>query len=256
MSLKSLYSASFLSRIKVTKLSGHGFDNLVKQLGSPDPTNPDSQLLAVIELGKLGDVRATEPLIEALKPPYQAALRAHAAQAFWTLIDARAIEPLILSLKRDPYYMVRSYSARALGKLRDVDTSRKAVEPLIEALQNDSFFGVRAEAAEALGAICRDRSSEDCKKAREALEKYRETVGKGKDEREARVRREVELAIEDIKKAVADLRELGSKMSQMDDEERARFWRRSGSKKFSSIVGRLEEAKTHMMIGASVGTKV
>ncbi len=56
--------------------------------------------------GELGDVRAAEPLIKALKCDNQALVRVHAAQAFWKLIDKRAIDPLIASPK-DPYYLVR-----------------------------------------------------------------------------------------------------------------------------------------------------
>lgn len=190
-------------------------ENLIIQLERIDLNNPDAQWQAAKRLCELGDVKAVEPLIKALKSDNQALVRVHAAQAFWKLIDKRVIDPLIASLK-DPYYMVRSYSARALGKQNDVDTERKSVQPLIEVLQNDEFFGARAEAAEALGTICKDERSEACKNARGALEKHEETVEKDKDERRWRAQREVERALQDIKKAMKNLKDLDSKIAKTD----------------------------------------
>jgi HEAT repeat protein len=228
------------------------FDSLVRQLGYLDPNNPDAQWQTAIKLGEIGDVRAVEPLIKALKSNNQALVRAHAAQAFWNLIDKREIDPLIASLK-DPYYLVRSYSARALGKLKDVDVEKKSVKPLIEVLQNDEFFGARAEAAEALGTICRDDKSEVCKKAREALEKHEETVKKDKDERRWRAKREVERALQEIKETMKNLKDLDSKISQPDFN-----WNRESKKIFhntlNNTVSTLSRAYSSLDYGARFGT--
>ena len=129
--------------------------------------------LAAEALGNLGDARAVEPLIAALKDS-DSSVRQRAAEALGKLRDTRAVEPLITALKdRDSY--VRQRAADALDKigapaielfitaLKDSDSDvrqraaealwqigdARAVEPLIAALK-DSDSGVRRRAAEAL----------------------------------------------------------------------------------------------------------
>ena len=97
-------------------------------------------------LGKLGDKRAVDPLINALSDD-DFWVRLSAAEALGRLGDTRAVDPLIKMLS-DDYSGVRRDAAEALGLLAD----KRAVDPLIEALaDNDSH--VRREAAEALGRL-------------------------------------------------------------------------------------------------------
>jgi HEAT repeat protein len=74
---------------------------------------------AALMLGKLGDIRAVEPLIRALEAPgYQTPL--YAAEALGKLGDSRAVEPLILlaSTGRDK---TREAALEALKRLGYAD---------------------------------------------------------------------------------------------------------------------------------------
>ena len=122
-------------------------------------------------LGQIGDNRATEPLVAALKDR-DADVRRRAARALEQIGDARAVEPLVATLK-DPLYFVREKAAEALESLGwqpGDDTQRTlraiarrewkelvglgavAVEPLVAALK-DYNRDIQQAAAEALGEI-------------------------------------------------------------------------------------------------------
>jgi HEAT repeat protein len=96
-------------------------------------------------LGQIGDIRAVEPLIAALRGRED--VRAVAAQALGQIDDGRAVEPLIAALK-DSGSNIRAASARALGQLGDL----RAVDRLIAALKDHDSI-VRSAAAVALGEI-------------------------------------------------------------------------------------------------------
>lgn len=105
-------------------------------------------------LGELKDLRAVEPLINALGVKddvklglNRASLRRAAAEALGELQDLRAVEPLIRALA-DSHEIVRGAAAGALGKLGDP----RAVEPLIKTL-SDVIGWVRKTAAEALAVL-------------------------------------------------------------------------------------------------------
>jgi HEAT repeat protein len=113
-------------------------------------------------LGQIGDLRAVEPLIDALRGRED--VRAVAAEALGRIDDVRAVEPLLAALK-DGVAGVRAAAARALGRLGDV----RAVERLIAALKDHESI-VRGAAAEALGEIGDVRAVEPlmgCLKGRE-----------------------------------------------------------------------------------------
>jgi len=95
-------------------------------------------------LGEIGDLRAVEPLAAALKDEEHT--RSCAADALWRL-GTPAVEPLIAALK-DEDFLVRRWAAVTLGHIG----SRRAVEPLAATLK-DSYPGPRGAAAEALGEI-------------------------------------------------------------------------------------------------------
>ncbi len=109
---------------------------------------------AAIALKRIGDERAVEALIEALK--YESweddytvliAVREHAAEALGTIGDKKAVKPLIRALK-DSDEDVRWKAANALGNIGDP----AAVEPMIDSL-NDESWNVRKNVAIALGKI-------------------------------------------------------------------------------------------------------
>ncbi|MGB2727119.1 MAG: HEAT repeat domain-containing protein [Halobacteriota archaeon] len=104
-------------------------------------------------LGKIGDKKAVEPLITTLKTEDEY-LRERAAEALGEIGDKKAVEPLINALK-DEDESVRSSATEALGQIGDA----RAVEPLIDALKDEDWY-VRCNAAEALGEIGDKRAIE------------------------------------------------------------------------------------------------
>lgn len=106
-------------------------------------------------LGKIGDTRAVEPLIQALRDE-DWEVRSGAARALGEIGDARAVEPLIQTLFKEKDFnpaldvrdFVREEVALALGKIGDA----RAIEPLIHLL-NHKDSNVRKAAKEALEKI-------------------------------------------------------------------------------------------------------
>ncbi len=135
------------------------------RLGDPRAVEPLIEVLertdswtrdaAASALGQLGDARAVLPLLEALT---ERRVGGNAAVALGEIGDPRAVEPLIEVLvdderDTDAYEVwpsrvrsLRIAAAQALGALRDP----RGVPPLIEAL---SDWRVRSDAARALGEI-------------------------------------------------------------------------------------------------------
>ena len=116
-------------------------------------------LFLEITLGKIGDPRAVEPLIDALQDDAFANVRGRAAEALGEIGDPRSVEPLIAALN-DEDWLVRGRAARALGKIGDL----RAIEPLKKASKIPffSFYSGNKE----------KQWAEDARKAaREALEK-------------------------------------------------------------------------------------
>ena len=118
------------------------FDYYVGVL-SDDDSHVPWRSMAAKGLGKLGDERGVDPLIETLSDDDRD-VREAAAKALEQLGDKRAVDPLIKTLSDDDW-RVRKAAAEALGKLGD----KRAVDPLIEALSDDDIW-VRNTATEAL----------------------------------------------------------------------------------------------------------
>ena len=97
-------------------------------------------------LGEIGDKRAVEPLIDALRDA-DYTVQLHAAEALVKVGDKRAVEPLIVTLKVGDSSL-RMLAAKALGEIGDAG----AVEPLTAALKDDDVF-VRNRAESALEKI-------------------------------------------------------------------------------------------------------
>src|SRR3972149_3802353 len=89
---------------------------------------------AVEALGKIGNKRATEPLISALKNGSEY-VREEAANALGNLGDKRAVEYLINGL-RDSSEYVREAAGEALVKIED----NRSVGTLIQALKDENEF--------------------------------------------------------------------------------------------------------------------
>jgi HEAT repeat protein len=103
-----------------------------------------------LALGQIGDARAVEPLINALKSGQGAA-----AVALGQIGDARTIEPLInaLTVKNSHMREDAAVALRQIGaRIEDTALCTRAVEPLIAAFK-DSEWWVRNGVAGALGAM-------------------------------------------------------------------------------------------------------
>ena len=153
-------------------------DNVEKFIEKLKDDDFDVRRSAVNALQDIGDNRAIEPLIEALKNEHKLNIRwsirrgikkiggenvveslinaltdddhkgrEAIAEALGGYRDERVVEPLIAALK-DEEPRVREAATRALGNVNDV----QAVEPLIEALK-DEEPKVREAAARALGCF-------------------------------------------------------------------------------------------------------
>ena len=120
-------------------------------------------------LGKLGDARAVEALIGALKGD-EKDVRGEAASALGEIGDARAVEPLIAVLKEGDADM-REDAAEALGEIGDAG----AVESLIAALE-DAEEAVRRAAAKALEQITGESFGTDTERWQRWWEEYREVA--------------------------------------------------------------------------------
>lgn len=93
---------------------------------------------AAIALGRIGDKRAVEPLLDVLQNSFNY-LRAHVAEGLGLLGDKRATMPLVEALQ-DEDDIVRMHVVEALGRIKD----ERAVEALLGALQ---FAGTASEEA-------------------------------------------------------------------------------------------------------------
>jgi HEAT repeat protein len=99
-------------------------------------------------LGSVGDKRAVEPLIEALKDQLKS-VRAAAASSLGTLRDRRATLPLIEALS-DPDPVTRANAVVSLGTMKDTI----ATQPLIDVVKDKTEREkIRTEAIIALGTI-------------------------------------------------------------------------------------------------------
>jgi len=100
-------------------------------------------------LGRLGDRRAVEPLMDAVLHDRDASVREHAATALGMLGDARASEVLARAAQADPDARVREHAATAASRPGDP----AAVQSLIDAVLNGENPAVREHAATALGEL-------------------------------------------------------------------------------------------------------
>ena len=134
----------FSSRSNITGMKAAlDVRGLIRLLNHRDP---DIQYEAAGALGDIGDSRAVEPLIAALKNEELSGVRWKAAEAL-SKIGAPAVNALIGALCH-PDDDVRWKAAIALGEIGDP----RAVEPLITLLCDEDRF-VKGRAAHALGMI-------------------------------------------------------------------------------------------------------
>jgi len=144
LALKDMYSIlQYEAATALVKIGEPAVEPLITVLKLAD-TNI-TRAAAAIALGKIGDKRAVEPLILALKD-MDSILQYEAATAL-VKIGEPAVEPLITRLK-DASDLMIIIVIRVLGNIGD----KRAVLPLIAALKNKDP-GVVSRAATALGNI-------------------------------------------------------------------------------------------------------
>jgi len=174
---------------------------------------------AAFGLKKVGDERAVEPLIKALR--YKSwhqeytiltTVRENAAEALGVIGDEDAVHPLIEALETDPDEEVRWKSAWALGEIG----SHQATEVLIRSLKDNSWT-VRRHAANSLGMIGDENAVPSLMNALEDkdwhVRKYAAVaLGKMKDERA------IPILLEALEDEDADVRwKAGSSLVKIGD---------------------------------------
>ena len=118
-----------ISRLK----SLRDVDRLISALGDEYNAHKFVREAAAHALGKIGDERAAEPLINALEDEKED-VRWTAAEALGEIGDVRAVEPLMRAF-RDGDDIMRSDAEYALGKIAD-----SVVESLINALRDSDWI--------------------------------------------------------------------------------------------------------------------
>ncbi len=121
------------------------FESLIKTLKYD--SDPESRAKAAEALGKMGNKRAVEPLIQALQDK-ESYVRLRAVLALGAMKDKTAIEPIIQALQEDEDINVQGGAAWVLGEIGDANVT----EHLIKALKNKSSQ-VRLFAVMALGMV-------------------------------------------------------------------------------------------------------
>lgn len=109
-------------------------DDLISQLQTG---NPDVRRAAAYHLGLIGDPKAVDPLIVALKDDHDPSIRYNAAMALGNISDSRAIDPLVDALN-DSNYVVRQFAACAIIDIVNTGNSSSA-EPLVAVLKCDDL---------------------------------------------------------------------------------------------------------------------
>ena len=128
-----------------SSLDGAELDRLLRDLENPD--RPNIRERAARALGELGDARAVEPLLKAVKYSVDHYFQEAVCRALGQLKDPRAVDFLI-GMLRDPDLQVRLAAVEALGQIKDL----RASAPLLRCL--DKPDGSEREAAVlALGKI-------------------------------------------------------------------------------------------------------
>jgi HEAT repeat protein len=147
ISLFDQFRNAFSSRSSIPKMkAARDIRGLIRLLSHKDP---DIQYEAAGALGDIGDPRAVDPLITALKNDEFSGVRWKAAESL-SRIGPPAVDALIGALQHSDDD-VRWKAAIALGEIGD----QRAIEPLIRAL-TDKYENVRAEAATSLAAMGKD----------------------------------------------------------------------------------------------------
>ena len=100
---------------------------------------------AALALGRISDSKTTEPLTNLASKDEDRWVREAAAESLGRIGDPRAVDHLIESLK-DDHYGVRWRAAQALGKIGDP----RAIGPLTDLASKDETEAVRKTAKEAL----------------------------------------------------------------------------------------------------------
>ena len=124
-------------------------------LSLKNETEDEKRVESAKALGNIGDIRAVEPLIIALKDK-SSKVRKAVANALGTIGDTSALEPLLLLSIKDSDSDVREVVAKALEKIDPNWSKSKAVQkvfPQIISFLKDKTFIVREESAKALGII-------------------------------------------------------------------------------------------------------
>ncbi len=123
---------------KSASQSHKNHEGVQAQLQALRSSSADDAREAAMQLGCLGDAAAVEPLIEVLFNTdgyFHSVVRAAAAESLARLGDVRAVDALIFAV-RDPMAEASAEAVRALANLKDP----RAISPLIDVVRNSWGF--------------------------------------------------------------------------------------------------------------------
>ena len=124
----------------LAKIGKPAVETLITALQDRDPV---IRMIAAEALGKIGDKRAVEPLINLLEDEE---VKIVAAEALGKIGDKRAINPLIKWALEDNYFAITAF--KALGEI-----GKPAIEPLIEVLVKSEDWDITKLAKKTLKEI-------------------------------------------------------------------------------------------------------
>ena len=134
------------AEVALVKLGSLAVDDLCKALNHLEFCSKAAKVL-----GKIGDIRAVEPLISLLRKGWDLAMPA-TAEALGEIGDMRAVEPLISSMRTSggfSQYKTTACFAKALGKLGDP----RSISPLRAKLENEDDYETGIAIVDALASI-------------------------------------------------------------------------------------------------------
>lgn len=121
-------------------------ESLIRILESSE--NENASINAASILGSIGDKRAVDPLINALKDSRKG-VRAAAAESLGKLKDRRATKPLVEALK-DTDVVTRTNAAVSLGTIKDKSATQALIDVVMDTTEREK---IRDSAISSLGTI-------------------------------------------------------------------------------------------------------
>jgi len=121
-------------------------DVLIENLNDPDES---VRYQATIALGQIGDLKAVQPLIQVYQKQDDPLVRSEAAKALGLIGDPSALKILISALKKEDDRFIKYHTVTSLGRIGD----SKAKKPLQKIIKDNDDDRLVLRAMEAIESI-------------------------------------------------------------------------------------------------------